>query len=1266
MEPSRSVQAGGRAAVAIGGDAHGPVMTNPVFAGPATPLAVAVKSPLGIFNAVSLDSFTGREWLIAEIDEWLGRHDSGHLWIESEAGLGKTTLAAWLVRERGWFSHFARYTQGSSARVALQNIAGQLVRAYGLDEFAPGGMLPEWVHTPSGFEAVLTAASTRAADCDRPLVIVVDGADEAECTDDGLPWGLPPVLPHGVRVIGTYRTGSDHALPPDSSVLRIDRSDAHNIDDIRAYLERALGDPEIRARLDGAGTDRGAVVRSLVERTGGIWVYLRYVLRQIATGRQGVGDLDDLPAGLSAYYAAEVARWRLEPDWETVGARLLSTLVAAGEPLGPETLARLSGVADTGSVRRWCDATLRPFLSAWSAPARSYELYHASAREFFGGEPPAGTAAQDRLLALAAELKSRTTAAHARISQHYLDAYGGLADGLPLLADDPSLGGLDGGYALRHLSTHLLAARSPERLHGLLTAEAGRGPYAAENIWFTAHDHAGSTDAYLDDIARAQQAAERATEEALRKRRPAPSFVHELRYAWMRASIRNLTDQIQPRLLERLVATGVWGLERGLAHARRASDPFQKARALLALHPHVEAGLRDGLAEEALRAARERGSITRFGLLDFRIESPAMVLAFLPAGRRAALAEELFRELEQKAFHDASTRAEYMGELIEHLPPERRSAVARSVWRAATSASRGIVFTQAVVATVCRALPWLTPEERAEAIAEALTVIRKNWAAGSPVEGYRELLPHLAEDQWEAAWHRALEAARSGEFAQHAPQFIAALLPCAPNAQRRALFEEAWARVRSLPRGPSRENAVIALLPHMAEEQRNAELSHLLSEPALRYATLDQLAPWLSAAQLREALRRVRLRDVHARVDRLTALVPLLPPDRRDTAGDFVVGLAHSAPPGGTRALALGSVLPLLPVERRGDVAAEALRHTEDISSPTDELEALDLLVPHVGAETRASVIGRAFDAWAAIGLPMHHIGPLRHFPGLFPQELMAEALAGMREEPFVSDTLAWLSPHLDQENLERALDIARGRPEALDRANAMLGIAASLAPRQLELVLADLRAMKPDVSAYALPRLVRFLPPAQRAEVAAESVGIARKSRYEGAFAQAVADVHEYLGEAQEDRDRLVAEALASPPNHRTLHTRSALLPALAEPRRREVAAELVELSRTSPENPHGAPPGGLIDRFTPAWVDALLLTDDPRPLGPGYLRADCGDGYEGLLRFARLFRRCAPWAEPGLLLPAAETVLRRYADQIGPPQAVFDAMDDVLTWWP
>ena len=41
-------------------------------------------------------------------------------------------------------------------------------------------MLPEWAWTPGGFESLLTAAAERAAERQRPLVLVVDGLDEAD------------------------------------------------------------------------------------------------------------------------------------------------------------------------------------------------------------------------------------------------------------------------------------------------------------------------------------------------------------------------------------------------------------------------------------------------------------------------------------------------------------------------------------------------------------------------------------------------------------------------------------------------------------------------------------------------------------------------------------------------------------------------------------------------------------------------------------------------------------------------------------------------------------------------------------------------------------------------------------------------------------------------------------------------------------------------------------------------------------------------------
>ncbi|WP_327575401.1 hypothetical protein [Streptomyces sp. NBC_00145] len=1237
-----------------------------MFAGPVTPLTVAVKDPASIFHAVGLDSFTGREWLITEIDAWLDRQDSGYLWIESQAGLGKTTIAAWLVRHRGWFSHFARYTQGSSTRVALQNIAGQLIRAYGLEGFAPGGLLPEWAHTPAGFEALLTAAGMCSREAGRSLVIIVDGVDEAECTDDGLPWGLPPVLPPGVRIIGTYRTGSGHATAPDDCFLRIEPLGRHNISDVRAYLDRALAGSEILARLSAAGADSKVVADSLVRRTGGVWVYLRYVLRQIADGQQGVGGLDNLPDGLQAYYAGEIAGWRPKPEWDAVGSRLLATLVAAGEPLEPESLARLSGIDDVGAVRRWCDGALRPFLSVSQAPVRSYELYHASAREFFGGEASTNAVAQDRMLALVAELKADTTAAHRCISDYFLDSYGTVADGLPWLARDPSLGGLEGGYALRHLSAHLLAAQLPERLHALLTAQVSRGPYAAENIWFMAHDHAGTTDAYLDDVVRAQRAAEHATDEALKRHRSAPAFVHELRYAWVRASIRTLTDQIQPRLLERLVATGVWASERGLAHARRTSDSFQKARALLALHPHVEAGLRDNLVEEALRAARERSTRTHFSLLDYQVESPAMVLPLVSPDRRAALAHELLQELEQQELFDASARAEFMGELIEHLDESLRPAAARRTWQAATSPARGIVFVHAVVGAVTRALPWLTPEERALAVSDALVLARGETFAADQVAAFAELLPHLEGAPREIVRRDAVERARTNEHRQLLPQLLAVLLPHVSEGEGQEVFHEAWEAVRELPHGPARESAIIRLLPHMEEGRRHTEVCRLLAEPDLNYTTLDQVATWLTAAQLREAMCRVRLSDVQVRVEQLVPLVDVLPNDRRQRACDHIVGLARSAPSGPKRALALATVVPLLGEEHRRAVVAEALQHSENMHNPMDELRALDLLVSYVDADAEESVICRAFSAWSALDRPTFGLMPLTQFPRRFPQALMAQALNEIDLGPFASDNLAALSPYLNQENLAHALDIARHRPDPLDRANAIVALAGALSPAQLQIARADLLALGPDESGYAMPRIVKFLPPEVRAHAAIEAAGIARASRYTHTFPDAVAALCPYLGE---DRDHLIAEALdrmRERPAHERRHVCSALLPALAEPARREMAAEIVELSHPTREDSYGGVPAGFIEQFTTDWVDDLLLGGDHRPLPVAYLSADCGAGHDGLLRFARLSRRSAPWAELVSLLSIAETVLFRFADHLDDPHSVFDAVDDVLTWWP
>ncbi|OKI24885.1 hypothetical protein A6A25_33280 [Saccharothrix sp. CB00851] len=188
-------------AIAVHGHTVAPV--------PAGSAAVAVENAVRehrqVTDRVLSKGFTGREWVLAEIDERLAGMSGGYVWVEGDAGVGKTALAAFLVRERGWVGHFAGVSRGATVRVGLQNLVGQLVRRWALEDIAPGAMVPEWAFTPEGFDVVLHAAAKRARVAGSPLVLVVDGADEAEV--DGQPWGLPFVLPDGVFVVGTYRTG---------------------------------------------------------------------------------------------------------------------------------------------------------------------------------------------------------------------------------------------------------------------------------------------------------------------------------------------------------------------------------------------------------------------------------------------------------------------------------------------------------------------------------------------------------------------------------------------------------------------------------------------------------------------------------------------------------------------------------------------------------------------------------------------------------------------------------------------------------------------------------------------------------------------------------------------------------------------------------------------------------------------------------------------------------------------------------------------------
>src|ERR1700691_5490489 len=189
--------------------------------------------------------------------------------------MGKTAFAACLVKTRGYLSHFSRYSGGGTIRAALLNLSAQLAQQFDLENRLPGRMIPQSLLTPNGFESLIDEAADQAAALGKKITIVIDGMDDAESDRHGLPFGMPSILPAGVHVIGTYRTGFS-PVRPDSphTVIRIDKNDARNLRDIRQFLaDMAATDSGLAARLGAAEMTPDSFADILSVRCAGVWVY---------------------------------------------------------------------------------------------------------------------------------------------------------------------------------------------------------------------------------------------------------------------------------------------------------------------------------------------------------------------------------------------------------------------------------------------------------------------------------------------------------------------------------------------------------------------------------------------------------------------------------------------------------------------------------------------------------------------------------------------------------------------------------------------------------------------------------------------------------------------------------------------------------------------------------------------------------------------------------------------------------------------------------
>lgn len=327
--------------------------------------------------------FVGRQFVFDALDSFLSEEKSGYFAIRGEPGIGKSALMGQLVKRRDLIHHFNVIQQNIRLpELFLGNICAQLIIRYKLDLKIPD--------EPMGSSVLLEQCLHQAAanSANLPIIIALDSLDEAE-------WRLlpprvnvhflPPILPEGVYVVLTTRPDKDIPLQVVSRRdLDIEPEDKKgNLLDIRAYLETYAKRNEMQGWLSEWKITNTDFVNELLQKSQGNFMYLRYVLPAIESGKLRRGGVGELPKGLQSYYLSHWAQMKEEVggDFKETHEKVICVLAVMTEPVSLDEVSDWTKI-ERRKVQRIVQAWEPFLLESISNGEQLYRLYHASFADF--------------------------------------------------------------------------------------------------------------------------------------------------------------------------------------------------------------------------------------------------------------------------------------------------------------------------------------------------------------------------------------------------------------------------------------------------------------------------------------------------------------------------------------------------------------------------------------------------------------------------------------------------------------------------------------------------------------------------------------------------------------------------------------------------------------------------------------------------------------------------------------------------------------------
>ena len=333
-----------------------------------------------------IKGFCGREFVFKEFGNFINKNSNGYFTVVGDAGMGKSAIAAKYVYEHKFPCHFNIRADGRNRpELFLESIRKQLTRRYELGNTDKVNL-----------SALLQKVSENLGG--QKLVIVVDALDEVEQTGGGNILDFPTTLPDGVYFFLTRRPYEREnkrlSVSPGVGMTELDlRASQYrglSRNDVKEYIGFMLNDdPDYGVKLQKWVQERDIKKENFIEQVAdkseNNFMYLRYVLPDIAKGIYSDLNLNKLPDGLQDYYQQHWVRMGMEDKPQKDKVIVLFILVESQTLPSLEIIAEFaqqdeSDVEDV--LKEWVE-----FLSKQEVEGEvCYSIYHASFLDFLKGK----------------------------------------------------------------------------------------------------------------------------------------------------------------------------------------------------------------------------------------------------------------------------------------------------------------------------------------------------------------------------------------------------------------------------------------------------------------------------------------------------------------------------------------------------------------------------------------------------------------------------------------------------------------------------------------------------------------------------------------------------------------------------------------------------------------------------------------------------------------------------------------------------------------